>query len=158
MVRKINKLALQRSLVNIMLCQKLRFIRVQKMSWGIEISNIDLSYKKLCERYIKLWTMYGHALLKLCNFYTNLMDKNMFPHQFVNFLTKFRYYYNYYVAIWRNKFELSLEDIWIFFYIQDMRYNRTCESKNNFSTILKIVLEAHIVQLIIHFDKHTEIH
>jgi hypothetical protein len=42
------------------------------------------------------------------------MDKNMFPHQFVNFLTKILYYYNYYVVIRRKKFELSLEDIWIF--------------------------------------------
>jgi hypothetical protein len=98
MIRKINKLALQRSLVNIRLCQKLRFIRVQKLSWGIEISKIDLSYKKLCERYIKLCTMYRHTLLKLSEFYTNLIDKNMLPHQFVNFLTKFGYYCNYYVA------------------------------------------------------------
>jgi hypothetical protein len=54
MVRKIYKLALQYILVNIRLCQNLRFIRVQKMSWGIGISMIDLSYKKLCETYIKL--------------------------------------------------------------------------------------------------------
>jgi hypothetical protein len=114
MVRKIYKFTLQHILVNIRLCQNLRFIRVQKMSWGIEISIIDLSYKKICERCIKLWTMYGHTLLKLSIFYTNLMDKNMLPHQFVNFLTKFGYYYNYYVVIWRNKFELSLEDIWFF--------------------------------------------
>jgi hypothetical protein len=32
-----------------------------------------------------------------------------------------------------------------------MSYNGTCERKNNFQTILKIVLEAHIVQLIIFF-------
>jgi hypothetical protein len=39
------------------------------------------------------------------------MDKIMLPHQFLNFLTKFGCYYNYYVVILRNKFELSLEDI-----------------------------------------------
>jgi hypothetical protein len=38
------------------------------MSWGIEISKIDLSHKKLCERCIKLWTMCGYTLLKLPNF------------------------------------------------------------------------------------------
>jgi hypothetical protein len=43
-------------------------IWVRKMLWDIEISNIDLSYIKLCERYIKLWTMYGHTLLKISNF------------------------------------------------------------------------------------------
>jgi hypothetical protein len=54
------------------------------MSWGVEISNIDLSYIKLCERYIQLWTIYSHTLLKLFNcFYTKFMDKNMFPQQFV---------------------------------------------------------------------------
>jgi hypothetical protein len=31
-----------------------------------------------------------------------------------NFLTKFEYYYDYHVVIWKNKFELSLENIWIF--------------------------------------------
>jgi hypothetical protein len=54
MVRKIYKLALQHILVNIRLCQNLRFVRVQKMSQDIEISKIDLSYKKLCQRCIKL--------------------------------------------------------------------------------------------------------
>jgi hypothetical protein len=68
MVRKIYKLALQHILVIIWLCQNLRFIRVQKMSRCIEISEIDSSYKKLCERCIKLSTMYGHTLLKLSNF------------------------------------------------------------------------------------------
>jgi hypothetical protein len=28
--------------------------------------------------------MYGHTLLKLSIFYTNIMDKNMLPHKFVN--------------------------------------------------------------------------
>jgi hypothetical protein len=28
----------------------------------------------------------------------------------LNFLTKFGYYCNYYVVIWRNKFEFSLKD------------------------------------------------
>jgi hypothetical protein len=54
MVKKIYKLALQQILVNIRLFQNFRFIRVQKMSRGIEISKIDLSYKKLFERHIKL--------------------------------------------------------------------------------------------------------
>jgi hypothetical protein len=58
--------------------------------------------------------MYGHTLVKLSSFYTNIMDKNMLPHQFVTFLTKFGYYYNYHVVIWINNFELLLEDIWIF--------------------------------------------
>jgi hypothetical protein len=40
-----------------------------------------------------------------------------------------------------------------------MSYNGTCEPQNNFfKKKLKIILEAHIVQLIILFDKHTEIH
>jgi hypothetical protein len=91
-------------------------------------------------------------------FYTNLMDKNMLPQQFIKILTTFGYYYNYCVVIWRNKFEWSLETFEFFIYIQDMSYNGTCECKNNFKTILKIVLEAHIVQFIILFDKKIEIH
>jgi hypothetical protein len=115
MVKKFYKLALQHILVNIRLCPNLMCIWVQKMLWGTEISKNDMSYMKLCERSIQLWTMYTHTLLKLSNFfYTNLMDRNMVPHEFVNRLTKFGYYYNYYVVIWRNKFELFLEDIWIF--------------------------------------------
>jgi hypothetical protein len=114
MVRKIYKLALQHILVNIRLCQKMRFIRVQKMSWCIEISKIELSYKKLCERFINLWTMYGHTLLKLSSFLYKYYAQNMLPHQFVHFLIKYGYYYNYYVVIWWNKFEFSLEGIWIF--------------------------------------------
>jgi hypothetical protein len=55
------------------------------MSWGIEISKIDLSSKELCERCINLWTMYGDTLLKLSIFYTNIMNKNMLAHQFVIF-------------------------------------------------------------------------
>jgi hypothetical protein len=46
----------------------LKFIQVQKMSWGTEISKIDLRYKKLYERCINLWTMYGHTLIKQSNF------------------------------------------------------------------------------------------
>jgi hypothetical protein len=38
------------------------------MLWGIEISKIDLSYMKPCERSIQLWIMYGHILLNLSNF------------------------------------------------------------------------------------------
>jgi hypothetical protein len=86
MVKNIYKLALQYILVNIRLCPKLMCIWVQNMLWGTEISKIDLSFMKLCEWSIQLWTMYGHTLLKLSNlFYTNLMDKNMLPHQFVIF-------------------------------------------------------------------------
>jgi hypothetical protein len=81
------------------------------MSWGIEISKIDLSYMKPCERSIQLRTIYGHTLLKLSNFLYKSYGKNMLPHQFVILLTTFGYYY---IVIWKNKFELSLEDIWIF--------------------------------------------
>jgi hypothetical protein len=56
--------------------------------------------------------MYGHTWLKLSSFFIQILWKNMFPHQFVHFFTKHGYYYNYYVVIWWNKFELSLEDIW----------------------------------------------
>jgi hypothetical protein len=73
MVRKIYKLALQHILVSIRLCQNLRFVRVQKMQRGIEISKIDLTYKKLCERCIKLWTVYAHTLLKLSNFFIQIL-------------------------------------------------------------------------------------
>jgi hypothetical protein len=54
----------------------LSFIRVQKMSWGIEISNIDLSYKKHYERCIKLWIMYGFTLVNLSFFYDKLYVQN----------------------------------------------------------------------------------
>jgi hypothetical protein len=54
--------------------------------------------------------MYGHTLLKLSNFLFKFYGQKMLPHQFVIFTT-FRYYYNYYVVILRNKFELYLEDI-----------------------------------------------
>lgn len=40
-----------------------------KILWGIETSNIDLSYKKLRERRIQMWTMYDLNLLKLSNFF-----------------------------------------------------------------------------------------
>jgi hypothetical protein len=36
---------------------------------------MDLS---ICEQY-------DHNLVKLSSFYTNIMDKNMLPHQFINF-------------------------------------------------------------------------
>jgi hypothetical protein len=39
-----------------------------------------------------------------------------------------------------------------------MSYNGTCEPKKNLKKKLKIVLEEHIVQLIILFDKRTEIY
>jgi hypothetical protein len=42
------------------------------------------------------------------------MDENMLSYQFVIFWTKFPYYCNYYVVIWRKKFELSLEGSLIF--------------------------------------------
>jgi hypothetical protein len=42
---------------------------VQEMLWGIEISKIDSSYKKFCERPIQLWTMSDHTSLKLSNFF-----------------------------------------------------------------------------------------
>jgi hypothetical protein len=57
------------------------------MSWCTQISNIEFSYKKLSERFINLWIIYGHTLLKLSRFYTNIMHKNMLPHQFVYFLS-----------------------------------------------------------------------
>ncbi len=104
MVRKIYKLALQHILVNIRLCQKMRFIRVQKMSWCIQISNIELSYKKLCERFINLWTMYGHTLLKLSSFFVAILWTNICFH--IIFLKKnwiFWHYCYYYVVIWRKK-------------------------------------------------------
>jgi hypothetical protein len=66
--QKIYNLAFQHILVNIILCLNLMCIWVQNMLWDIEISKIDLSYMKLCERPIQLWIMYGHTLLKLSNF------------------------------------------------------------------------------------------
>jgi hypothetical protein len=51
-----------------MLCPNFMCIWVQNMLGGIEISKSDLSYMKLCERSIQLWTMYGHTLLKLSIF------------------------------------------------------------------------------------------
>jgi hypothetical protein len=48
MVKKIYKLALQHILVNMVLFPNLRSIRVQKMSRGIGILMIELSYKKHC--------------------------------------------------------------------------------------------------------------
>jgi hypothetical protein len=68
MVKKIYKHALQHILINIMLCPNFMCIWVQNMLGGIEISKSDLSYIKLCERSIQLWTMYGHTLLKLSIF------------------------------------------------------------------------------------------
>jgi hypothetical protein len=51
--------------------------------------------------------MYNLILLKLSNlFHRKFMEKNMLLHQFVIFVTKFRYYCNYHVVIWRKKFEL----------------------------------------------------
>jgi hypothetical protein len=56
-----------------------------KILWGIETSNIDLSYKKLRERRIQLWTMYDLNLLKLSNFLIeSLWAKNMLSYQFVD--------------------------------------------------------------------------
>jgi hypothetical protein len=82
------------------------------MLWGIEISKIDLSYMKFCERSIQLWTIYGHTLLKLSNFlYKSYRQKYVVTPKF---LIKFGYYCNYYVVIWRNNFKLSLEDNRIF--------------------------------------------
>jgi hypothetical protein len=115
MVRKIYKLASQHILVYIRLCPNLMCIWVQKMLWGIEISKIDFNYMKLCKRYIQLWIMCGHTLLKLYNFlYKSYGQKYVATPICKKNLTKFRYYYNYYVVIRWKKFELSLEDIWIF--------------------------------------------
>jgi hypothetical protein len=51
---------------------------------------------------------------KTIYFFGNLIDKNMLLYQFVIFWTKFPNYYNYYVLIWRKKFQLSLEGCSIF--------------------------------------------
>jgi hypothetical protein len=69
---------------------------------------------KPCERSIQLWKMYGHTLLKLSNFLYKYYGQKYVVTPICNFFTTFGYYYNYYVVICRNKFELSLEDILIF--------------------------------------------
>jgi hypothetical protein len=71
------------------------------MLWGIEISKIDLSYMKLCERSIQLWTMYGHTLLKLSNFLYKSYGQKYVSTPIYKILTKFGYYYNYYVVMWK---------------------------------------------------------
>jgi hypothetical protein len=50
---------------------------------------LDLIYKKLYERCMQLWRMYGLNLLKLSTFYGKLMDKSMLSHQFVIFWPNF---------------------------------------------------------------------
>jgi hypothetical protein len=155
MTRKIYKLALRHILVNRRLCANLRCVWVQQIVWGIKISKIDFSYRKYCERYIKLWIMHGFTLLKL---YKKLWTKNIFSSQFVDFLTQFRYYYNYYVIIWRKKFELSLEDTWIFYVSLGHGLEWVCESNYNFWAIFGILLNTHVVQFGINFDNHVEIY
>jgi hypothetical protein len=99
MVGKDYKLALQYILVNISLCPNLMCIWVQKILWGTGISKIDLSYMKFCESSMQLWTMYDHALLKLSNFLYKSYGQKYIVTPICNFLTKFEYYYNYYVVI-----------------------------------------------------------
>jgi hypothetical protein len=48
----------------------------------IEISKVDLNYRKLWERCVQLLVMYGLTLLKL-SFFGKPMDKNMLSYQFV---------------------------------------------------------------------------
>jgi hypothetical protein len=48
--------------------------------WGTEISKIDLNYMKFCERSMQLWTMYGHALVKLSNFLYKSYRQKIYCH------------------------------------------------------------------------------
>jgi hypothetical protein len=101
-------------LVNRRLCPNLRCIWVQNRLWGLEISKINLSYRKLWESCMQMWIMYGLALLKLSIFLWQAYGQKYDVISICNFLTKFGYYCSYYVVIWRKNFELSLEDRLIF--------------------------------------------
>jgi hypothetical protein len=45
-----------------------------------------------------------------------------------------------------------------FIYLQEMDYNGKYEASCNFSTIFRILLDAHAVQYRINFDNNVEIH
>jgi hypothetical protein len=55
--------------------------------------------------------MYGYTLLKPYNFLYKGYGQKYISIPICNFFIKFGYYYNYYIVILKNKFELSLEDI-----------------------------------------------
>jgi hypothetical protein len=59
--------------------------------------------------------MYDPTLLKLYNFLCQAYGPKYVVILIYNFLIKFGYYCNYYMIIWRKKFELSLEDSWNFY-------------------------------------------
>jgi hypothetical protein len=100
--QKIYKLALQHILVNIRLCPNLMVnkrcddvLKYQRLTWVIWNFMRDLSNCEQC-----MFILYYNYLIFLYKSYGQ---------KYVgDFLTKFGCYYNYYVVIWRNKFELSL--------------------------------------------------
>ena len=102
-------------MVNIRWCPNLRCIQVwtfyevfkyQSLTWDI------WNYV----RKVSICELYSDILLELPDFfYGKLKDqKHVVISIYRIFLTRFGYYCNYYMVIWKKKFELSLEENWIF--------------------------------------------
>ena len=77
-------------IINVRLCPNLGFIWVQKILWGIQISNFDLSYMKLSEWCTHLWTNYSTtSLLFFEIFMSGLYIHEMTLCQFTDFSEMF---------------------------------------------------------------------
>jgi hypothetical protein len=105
---KIYKLALQYILVNIRLCPNLMCIWVQKMLWGIEFSKIDFElYETLWKIYPIVNNVWSYVIKTIYFFIQRLWTKICFHTNLYKILTKFEYYYNYYVVIWKKVWIVS---------------------------------------------------
>jgi hypothetical protein len=103
-------------MVSIWLCPKYWYIRVQNYSCASKIIKFDLSCLELCVECSNLWRMYTLTLLKLFGFFMiGLWTQNILPLQFLQFLNKIIYYYNYYIIILQFKVELYIENKWIIY-------------------------------------------
>jgi hypothetical protein len=123
-------------MVNVWLFLKYRFIRVQNYSCGTKILKLDQCYLELhdgSKNFVN--NVYSHFVKIIWIFFViGSWTQKIYSHcNFYNFLTKFRYYCNYYVLILRCKVELYLENNWIIhIYIYDKWFIMKLMSQNIF--------------------------
>jgi hypothetical protein len=140
-------------------CAKYQCKQVWNYSYGTKIIEFDIVNVELCDEYSKLWTMYALTLLKTFAFFMmGLWTKNILQLEFLQFLTKFRYYYNYYILILQCKFESYTTNNRIIHLSMIYGLLRNLWVQIHFYAIFQIVFHVHVVQFWITFDMHVEIH
>jgi hypothetical protein len=90
--------------------------------------------------------MYKLTLLKLFNFYGNLMDQKYISISTYSFFTKFTYYYNYNAVILRYKIVLTIVNNGILHLFLDIIYNGIYVLIYIFHEFYQILFDVHIVK------------